>query len=158
MKWQVGAERGRMDLIRLSRVMGIDCGNVILPPEIQQVVLSGSWFDPNHNGEGYTLEVLFDQRVLVYWFGFGPSGERRWFFGIGEIEGDVLEFPDMLTTTGGIFGPDFDPADVQELPWGSLELEITCEGGEARFTPTEAGFPPGTLNLTRLSSLDGLEC
>lgn len=158
MKWKVGAQRGRMDLTRLSRVMGIDCGNVILPPILVQALLSGSWYDPSHSGEGYTLEILIDQRVLVYWFGFGPDGERRWFFGIGSIEGEVLEFPGMLTTTGGVFGPEFDPADVEELPWGSLELELSCEGGEARFVPTEEGFPPGTLDLTRLSSLDGLEC
>jgi hypothetical protein len=158
MKWQIGTQRGRLALQRLSHVMGIPCGDAIVPPILEQALLSGSWYDPSHSGEGYTLEVLRDQRLLVYWFGFGPDGHRRWFFGIGSINGAVLAFPDMLTTRGPTFGPDFDPADVEELPWGSLELEISCEGGEARFTPTEAGFPAGTLDVTRLSSLSGLEC
>lgn len=158
MKWQIGVQRGRMNLDRLSRVMGIDCGKPMLPPVLQEALLSGSWYDPSHNGEGYTLEVLVDQRLLVYWFGFGPDGHRRWFFGIGEINGDVLDFPDMLTTRGGVFGPDFDPNEVDVQPWGSLELEMGCEGGEARFTPSEAGFDPGTLDIIQLSSLDGLGC
>jgi hypothetical protein len=159
MKWQIGSQRDRMALQRLSRVMGIDCGNVSLPPVVQQALLSGSWYDPTHNGEGYTLEVLVDGRVLVYWFGFGPDGARRWFFGIGSINGNVLEFPDMLTTRGGVFGAEFNPAQVETLDWGSLELEMNCEdGGEARFTPTEEGFPAGTLNIINLSSLDGLDC
>ncbi|NIQ93431.1 MAG: hypothetical protein GWN87_03905, partial [Desulfuromonadales bacterium] len=67
---------------------------------------------------------LVDQRLLVYWFGFGPDGQRRWFFGIGDIDGDILSFPNMLTSSGGVFGPGFDPESVQILPWGSLELEI----------------------------------
>lgn len=159
MKWNIGDESGRMNLQRLSRVMGVDCGNVLLPPVVEQALFSGSWYDPTHNGEGYTLEVLVDQRVLIYWFGFGPNGERRWFFGIGSINGNLLEFPEMLTTRGGVFGADFDPAEVENLDWGSLELEITCEdGGEARFTPTEEGFPAGTLDIINLTSIDGLDC
>ncbi len=158
MKWQIGTQRGRMNLTRLSRLMGVDCGNILLPPILIQALLSGSWYDPSHNGEGYTLEVLFDQRLLVYWFGFGPNGERRWFFGIGSINGEVLEFPEMLTSRGGVFGPGFDPGAVEILPWGALELEIDCDGGEARFVPTEDGFAPGTLDLIRLSSIQDLEC
>jgi hypothetical protein len=158
MSWNIGDQAGRMDLQRLSTVMGVPCGDSIDPPLLEIATLSGSWYDPSHAGEGYTLEVLADQRLLVYWFGFDPDGNRRWFFGIGAINGAVFEFDDMLTTTGGVFGDAFDPANVEELPWGSLELELNCEGGEARFTPTEAGFPPGTLDLVQLTWLDTLQC
>lgn len=156
MQWKIGSESGRMNLQRLSTLMGLPCGDSIDPPFLEQARLSGSWYDPSHNGEGYTLEVLQDQRLLVYWFGFGPNGERRWFFGIGEINGNVLEFPQMLTTRGPTFGANYNPADVEELSWGSMELELSCEGGEARFTPTEPGFAAGSLDLSRLSTLDGL--
>jgi hypothetical protein len=163
MDWQVSNEqgvdeRGRMNLQRLSRVMGIDCGNVMLPPIREEALLSGSWYDPSHAGEGYTLEVLTDERVLVYWFSFDADGNRRWFFGIGEIRNGKLVFDEMLTTTGPEFGAGFDPADLEELPWGSLELDIDCEGGTASFMPVEQGFPEGVLSLTQLTSLDGLEC
>jgi len=90
-----GRRHGRMNLQRLSRVMGIDCGMVSLPPEIDAGQLSGSWFDPTHSGEGYVLEVLIDQRVLVYWFSYDTQGNRRWFFGTGEIQDNTLVFNQM---------------------------------------------------------------
>jgi hypothetical protein len=162
MRWQLdgpGApQSGRMQLTRLTRLMGIDCGQVSLPPERQEARLSGSWFDPAHAGEGFTVEVLIDSRVLVYWFSYDASGQRRWFFGVGSIADGTLSFPGMLTTQGGEFGPGFDPDAVQELPWGSLELDLGCDRGRASFNPTEPGFPGGTLELVRLTALEGLAC
>ena len=153
-----GRRHGRMNLQRLSRIMGIDCGMPSLPPEIEEGRLSGSWYDPTHSGEGYILEVLIDQRVVVYWFSYDPDGNRRWFYGTGEIQGDRLVFTDLYTTSGPAFGEPFDPTHLEIDRWGSLELELQCETGMARFTPSEAGFPAGTLDLIRLTFLDGLGC
>jgi hypothetical protein len=150
--------KGRMNLTRLTRVMGIDCGNVSLPPVMDAGRLSGSWFDPTHSGEGYVLEVLADNRTVVYWFSFDAQGNRRWFLGIGELGGGSLDFDVMYTTTGGVFGAEFNPDDVEVHPWGTLELELGCEEGTARFSSIEEGFPAGQLNLTRLTFLDGLSC
>jgi len=87
-----------------------------------------------------------------------PQGNRRWFYGNGEIRGDIIVFNDLFTTRGGTFGSEFDPGQVEVARWGALELELTCESGTARFAPSEAGFPAGTLDLDRLSLLDGLSC
>jgi len=162
MEWELRADgnyrRGRMQLQRLTRLMGVDCGPAPLSPVLEEARLSGSWFDPAHGGEGYTLELLADSRALVYWFSFDADGRRRWFFGIGVISGGKLEFDNMLTTSGGIFGESFDPGTVEELPWGSLELDIRCDGGKSDFAPSEPGFSPGSLNLVRLTILEGLSC
>jgi len=164
MDWVIGNElgaeqQGRMKLQRLSTVMGLDCGPPKpTPPPIPEYGLSGSWYDPSHGGEGYTLEVLADGRVLVYWFSFDPQGERRWFFGVGNAENGKLVFDSILTTRGGVFGEDFDPATVEGLPWGSLELDIGCGGGTATYSSTEAGFGSGQLQVQRLSSLQNLSC
>ena len=150
--------QGRMNLTRLTTVMGIDCGRIIGAPVLEVSTRSGSWYDPTHSGEGYTLEILFGGQALVYWFGFDPEGQRRWFFGTGEIAGNVLVFDEMLTTAGGVFGEEFDPASVVVSPWGSLQLQLDCSKGTAEFAPTEAGFPAGTLDLDRLTFLAGLFC
>ncbi|RPH98169.1 MAG: hypothetical protein EHM68_05585 [Lysobacterales bacterium] len=150
--------QGRMNLTRLSRLMGLDCGMQMGAPEVPAGRFSGSWYDPAHSGEGYVLEVLADMRALVYWFSFDAQGARRWFFGTGLIDGDRLVFDELHTTAGGVFGPDFDPAAVTLAPWGSLELDLTCAAGTARFTPTEAGFPAGTLDLVRLTQPGGRDC
>lgn len=161
-----GARRqGRMKLWRLTDIMGLACvGNSQLPvipdaPPLHEASrLSGSWFDPSHSGEGYVLQVLADGRALVYWFSYDATGKRRWFFGTAVINGATLVFDEMHTTSGGLFGDGFDPGTVEIRPWGSLELELACEGGMARFTPTEEGFPTGELELVRLTILDGLNC
>jgi hypothetical protein len=150
--------QGRMTLQRITSVMGLDCGRPRAAPEIEEGQLSGSWYDPSHAGEGYVLEVLFDQTALVYWFSYDTQGNRRWFFGIGEIQQGKFVFNEMWTTHGGIFGDDFDPESVEVEPWGSLELDLQCDTGIASFTSTEEGFPAGTLNLTRITSLEGLSC
>ena len=151
-------QHGRLQLQRLSRLMGVDCGNRSLPPERPEGLLSGSWYDPEHDGEGYTLEVLVDGRVLLFWFTYGPDGKRRWFFNTGEIRGTKLVFDELLSSRGGIFGEDFDPELVEFTPWGSLELEIDCQGGQARYSSAVEGFGTGNLNLQRLSFIEGLDC
>jgi hypothetical protein len=150
--------RGRMNLRRLTTVMGLECGDASPPAAPEAAAMSGSWYDPTHSGEGYVLEVLADQRALVYWFSFDTEGRRRWFFGTAEILGESLLFNDLLTTGGARFGPAFDPDDVTLSDWGTLRLDLGCDQGLATFEPGEPGFPPGTLNLTRLTGLDGLEC
>jgi hypothetical protein len=163
MEWALNQEgnkrqQGRMDLLRLSWVMGLDCGNGPLPPERPEGRLSGSWSDPSHSGEGYVLEVMTNQQVLVYWFGFDNKGNRRWFFGTGEIVDDKLGFDEIFTTHGGIFGAGFDPTDISVEPWGSLELSLNCEGGTARYESSEEDFSAGELDVIRVTILDGLSC
>lgn len=153
-----GRRQGRIDLKRLTDVMGLDCGLPQRPPEIPEGQLSGSWYDPTHSGEGYVLEILIDRRALVFWFSYDQEGNRRWFYGTGEIQGGKIIFEEMYTSNGGIFGDDFDAEKVEIIPWGSLELELECSSGVARFTSTEDGFPAGSLNLDRLTTLDGLSC
>jgi hypothetical protein len=153
-----GRRQGRMDLVRLSNIMGVPCGFIPGAPVYEFGTRSGSWYDPAHSGEGYVLEILRDGRALVYWFSFGPEGQRRWFFGIDDdVDGEFV-FDEMLTTSGGVFGIDFDPASVVLSPWGALRLELDCKEGRAEFDPTEEGFTAGVLELDRLTTLAGLLC
>ncbi len=158
MSYHIGTQHGRMQLSRITSLMGIDCGIPQQPPIPEEALLSGSWFDPTHDGEGFNIEVLIDGRVVIYWFSYDPQGKRRWFFGVGEFRDGKLVFDDMLTTNGGIFGPGFDPLLVSLEPWGSLELDLNCNNGTATYSSTEAGFGFGTLNVVRLTSIDQLSC
>jgi hypothetical protein len=156
--YQIGNHHEHLQLARLTSLMGIDCGQPRLPPIPEEALLSGSWYDPTHDGEGYIVEVLSDGRVVMFWFSFDPEGNRRWFFNAGEISDGKLVFDDVLTTSGGIFGPEFDPATVELKPWGELELDLDCEKGTANYNSSEAGFGSGTLNVVRLTSIEQLAC
>jgi hypothetical protein len=165
MNWVIDGDggprrHGRMNLTRLTHVMGAVCSETqgMPPPQTEISPLSGSWYDPTHSGEGYIVQILAEGQALVYWFSFDAEGNRRWFYNTGELDGNRLVFDVLYTTAGGIFGAGFDPDAVELAVWGSLELELTCETGTARFTPSEPGFPAGELQLVHLSFLDGLDC
>lgn len=157
MDWAIDEDMGRQELTRLTRIAGVGCGKRATV-HAEGEGLGGSWYDPAHDGEGYVLEILEDGRALVYWFSYGPDGSRRWFYGVGALQEGVWVFEDVMTTAGGTFGAGFDPATVTQSRWGRLELELTCDGGEARYDSSEAGFGSGVLQLTRLTSLQSLNC
>jgi len=158
MDWHIGNRHGRQRLVRLTRIMGLDCGPAVGAPITEQAVLSGAWFDPTHNGEGFTVEVLFSGTPVVYWFSFGPGGRRRWYFGLGSVQDGKLVFDQLQTTRGGVFGDGFDPAAVEYLPWGSLVLDLRCDGGTADYSSTEDGFGAGHLDLVRATVMTGFSC
>jgi len=158
MDWFIDDRHDRQELVRLTNIMGIDCGSPQAAAEQPEAGLSGSWFDPTHDGEGYIVEMLSNGQPLVYWFSYDPEGKRRWFYGVGEVRDGKLVFDDLRTTEGGIFGPDYNPDTVTGSSWGTLELDIDCNGGTASYNSTEEGFGAGQLNVIRLSTLDGLNC
>ena len=159
MTYQIGSEQGSMELKRLTNLMGLSCGNEpaldsSTSPLPEMAKLSGSWFDRSHDGEGYNVEILSEGRALVFWFTYGPDGKRRWMFGVGEDRDGKIVVDELLTTSGGIFGPDFDPDTVIKTPWGSLELDMDCSGGTATYNSSEAGFGSGVLNIEKLTNID----
>jgi hypothetical protein len=153
---------GRMNLERLTRVMGLSCNmGQPAPGESGQQApasLSGTWADPTHASEGFSLEVLNDDQAVVYWFSYGPDSERRWFYQLGEIQGSKLVFDNLLTTSGPIFGEKNALSSLQQTPWGEVELDLACMTGTATYSSVEAGFGSGTHNLKRITVLDGLGC
>ena len=55
-------------------------------------------------------------------------------------------------------GPVTQRAFNLKCPFGAVQLQLDCSKGTAEFTPTEPGFPAGTLDLDRLTFLAGLFC
>jgi hypothetical protein len=158
MVYQLPGRKGRFNLQRLSRVMGADCGDFAGPPASEEVTHSGSWFNQNQSGHGFTIEVLADGQVLVYWFTYDQNGNQAWFFGIGVIEDGELVISETLQTRGPTFGPDFDPDDLEAIPWGEMRFNLDCNSGTMSYDGSAAGFGAGSLELSRLSALDGLDC
>lgn len=120
---------------------------------------SGAWYDPAQNGHGFLLQVLDDGSVLVYWFTFDNMGRAAWLFGIGQIKGNYISTDLFYEPDGPRFPPDFDPADFQPKPWGSLEIEFAdCDNGYAEWTSNASEFLSGSMDLTRLTNTASLDC
>lgn len=121
---------------------------------------SGHWFVPERSGEGWVLEILDEQRALVYWFTYDEGGNQRWLIGDGEIGEDdsgwYIAFPDMYLTRGPVFGPGFDVSSVQIEVVGDGEMRFSgCDEGLFQFDGLgqELVFP-----IQRLTRIMGADC
>ncbi len=119
--------------------------------------LTGSWFDPDSSGRGFNLQMVTEDRFLIFFYGYLDSGERLWL--IGDYTGPIALNTDiqvnMLEANGGSFG-DFDPDGVSVTDWGTLQLNFRdCDNGQASLVGA-----PGmeALSLVKLASVSALSC
>ena len=86
------------------------------------------------------------------------DGEQAWFLGVGEVKGDQIEVP-LQIPTGTNFGDNFDPANVDRAPWGTLTLEFgDCQSGTARYASDIGDYGSGEVMVQRLTTLQGVPC
>lgn len=120
--------------------------------------VSGTWFDPEQSGHGLVIEVLNGNRLLASWFTFDADGNQAWFGGAGVYSGNSVTL-DFNQPLGGRFIPNFDPAQVNRAPWGTATIRFTsCNSGRIEFNSSRPGFGDGSMALTRLTALAGLNC
>ncbi len=66
--------------------------------------------------------------------------------------------PRTATTSGGRFGPDFDPSEIKRPEWGELFFELECSGGRVDYQSSRPEYGSGHQQLVRLSRLKGIDC
>lgn len=121
--------------------------------------MSASWFNPAEGGHGIMIHLLNSEQAWMCWFAFDLDGNRAWICALGTINGDTLEFPNAFTVEGGNFPPLFNPAQIEEVPWGSITVTFTgCDTGMMEWSTDAPGFQSGSMPLARLTSLWGSEC
>lgn len=121
-------------LILCAALLPASLAAMVLP---RPQALSGAWYDPASNGEGYFV-LMAESGMVVTWYGYDRSGQRLWL--VSEtFTGDVeLGVPILLTVfrgSGGIFTQPLASIEA----WGSLSLR----------------FDDCTHGLATLSGLDG---
>lgn len=150
----------RLDYQRLTELAGTTCDN-----QTDAQHYSGAWFNPGANGEGFVIEVLSDDRAVVYWFTYAAdgSGEQAWLMGDGRIDLNVSVIPvnpqpatlridPILQPVGATYGPDFDPADVERINWGWLEIQFHDENtAHVFFYSTFEAYGSGDFPVQRLA-------
>jgi len=157
---------GSLDLVRLTTIDTLDCGSLAeAKPKSKTAAefevtpaISGAWYDRSHSGEGWFLEVLADGQAVVAWFSYDPEGNQAWFLDAGVVGGNTITF-DLSIPSGTDFGPTFDPDDVDRPSWGTATFTFDgCNSGTMTYESTLEGYGSGSLELTRLTNLSGLEC
>jgi len=92
------------------------------PDVVYSHELSGLWYDPELDGEGFNV-LVSDNTMVIYFYGYDTEGERLWL--IGTVSGtfrfgeDI--YVDMFKAIDGDFG-DPVPSDESLVKWGLLSM------------------------------------
>lgn len=156
---------GEHPMTRLATLEELDCaGNRAVTSTGGRAVEglrsdSGAWYVPSRSGEGWFMQKLSGNRLLVNWFTYDLSGNRAYVVGLGFRQGNRVDIPDMYMPQGARFGEAFDPADVVRLPWGSLTITFSdCHNANFEYQSTVPGYGNGDYEVTRLATLAGSPC
>lgn len=104
------------------------------------------WWNPTQSGQGLHMEVLNqndDPRLLVSWYTY-KNGKPHWLYGVGPLTNQRASVP-LVSLSGADFPPRFQTSQVQQTPFGTVEIEFQ--------TPqlTKLTYPGGTLELEPLT-------
>ncbi|MGY6554862.1 MAG: hypothetical protein ACXIUM_10110 [Wenzhouxiangella sp.] len=154
-----GGQSDRLVFERATELAGTSCEN-----RTGFEHLSGAWFNPASDGEGFLIEMLEDGRAAVYWFTYQPddSGAQAWMIGVGDpliFPGDgpglgsvVLSIGELFQPVGARFGEAFDPEDIELLEWGSLHFVFADEdSGFVDWSAHSPAFGSGGFEIQRLT-------
>lgn len=123
--------------------------------------MSGAWYDPAQDGQGWVVEVLPRGRAVVYWFTYPPDsapGVNAWMIGDGAVVGNEIRISEAQITRGARFGMDFRSGDVELSDWGAWTMTFDdCESGRLSYEGPES-FGAGEFHLERLSYVQGSPC
>jgi len=123
--------------------------------------LSGSWNNVNQSGHGFSIEVISDEVSVIYWFVYHPDGTPTFILAVGKNIGNMI-VADAYYNSGMRFGV-FDPAEREEIPWGQIKITFhSCSSATLDYSSelSYEGMPygSGSIPLTRLLSIDGMQC
>ncbi len=130
-------------------------GDGIVEPFSINYGISGSWYSVLTDGQGFSIEVVPLQNLLViYWFTYqvvktdkGDIATQMWLQGAGEINGGSATVP-LQRPTGGIFD---DPQAPTFESWGSATFTFdSCSHGTVDYA-SDVDNVSGTIEITRIT-------
>jgi len=142
-------------------------GDGIVEPFSINYGISGSWYSVLTDGQGFSIEVVPLQNLLViYWFTYqvvktdkGDITTQMWLQGAGEISGGSATVP-LQRPSGGIF--DHPQAPTFES-WGSATFTFdSCGHGTVDYA-SDVDNVSGSFDITRITpdvqcqALEGLQ-
>jgi hypothetical protein len=119
--------------------------------------ISGPWYNPAQSGHGLSVEILAQNRALVFWYVYDAQGNPVHLYIEGQIVGHRIEGT-AYAPRGMRFG-EFDPAD-RELPrWGSVNIDFTnCTNAILQWTALSPEYGSGQMPIRQLTPLADLAC
>ncbi len=118
--------------------------------------MTGSWYEQANSGQGINIEVLSDNKILVYWYTY-HQGRPLWLTGLGTYQGNTAEI-ELSQFEGSQFGVNHRSNLVTSNVFGTLSISFNaCDTGVMTYSSTQ-DFGSGSINLNRLTSIAGIPC
>ncbi|MCH9697388.1 MAG: spondin domain-containing protein [Gammaproteobacteria bacterium] len=124
--------------------------------------LSGLYYDPDRSGEGINLLITKqDQRNIatLNWYTY-HNNQQLWLVGNTDYQEDSDQLTiDLSSSQGSGFGPAFNPAAFELVPWGSVTLTFpSCDRVIIDYTSSNPAFGSGRQELVKLLGVADLKC
>jgi len=126
---------------------------------LNQFGVGGSWYDPDHPGQGIVLSSMphfeVQSRGLLFggWFTFmpqasGEAAEPHWFSIQGEVGSDPQATLDLYETLGGNFNAS--PVPTTQRVGSALFYLSDCGTGVIQYHFDDGRVPDGSYYISRL--------
>lgn len=153
--WMAFGEGGQG--LHFEDVWEMDIRTLLDDMSLSPAALSGLWFNPELEGEGFNILVT-KSRLLVYFYGYTASGERLWLLSDlvpGPIRPNELVELTMYEAIGGIFEAPAPSAESLQV-WGTLRIQFDdCDSGLAQL---EGADGSKDSKIEKLANIDGTGC
>jgi hypothetical protein len=120
-------------------VQGLVQPAIFPPPPAPLANYTGIWWTPTESGWGLSLHQSRTHELFGALYVFGVDGQSRWYtLGAGRWQSSTLWQGEVFESTGPFWAAaSWNPASVQHLPAGTVELDFA--------------MLPGQLDTARLS-------
>ncbi len=134
---------------RMIKLVTADC-NLRSTEQVNRA-FNGSYFDPNRDGEGIQLSREGDGDTWVMTFYSYLNGNQIWVIGAGTRSNNRIQFDEVTITSGGQWGPAFDPDDIERTPFGTITLDIlNCDDLNVTINAALPEFESSQRTMTRV--------
>jgi len=122
--------------------------------------LTGTWWNPAKDGEGFLLEVDQNRFLYASFYTYGPDGEQTWLVAALDTSAGTTANVKVFIPTGGTWG---DPSGAETgTEWGIGTFTFpTCTSATFSFTPNAAmadmGYTALSYDLERILP-SGIAC
>ena len=104
--------------------------------------LTGNWWGgSSRNGEGFLIEVANSggvQTMIGSFYTYDTEGNQIWLIAVGLANTGTTSNVTFYINKGQKWGPDFDPAAVDQEVFGTGTLTFTfCNAGHVRIEPNQ---------------------
>jgi hypothetical protein len=112
---------------------------------------SGNYYDPDRDGEGIQLAREANGTAWVLtWYTY-LEGRQVWMLGAGTANGNRIDFDEMIITRGGQWGQAFNPAQIERINFGQIQLDfLDCNRVNVKIDPVLNDYEATEREMTRI--------